>query len=252
VLSVGLSTLFFSTVGIDRWALLSCLWALLPLLNIILFLIVPIYPNPDEAKGEPPHFRALFRQKIFWLMVLLMVCSGASELAIAQWASTFTESALGVTKTVGDLVGVCGFAVMMAIARSLYARLDTKIPLKTALIACSLLCIGGYLLIGLSSSSVLGLVGCAISGFAVGIFWPASYSTATLRVRKGGTALFSLLALSGDLGCTLGPTLVGAVSGAFGDNFRLGILAAVIFPIVLLLGLVGLHILDRKSEKTQR
>ncbi len=247
VLSVGLSTVFFVLCGTERWQVLSCLLAILPLLNFFLFLWVPIYPVEGDTAGEKAHFSGLFRHKLFWLMLLLMLCTGASEIAVGQWASAFAESALGVSKTLGDLVGVCGFALMMAIARTVYARVDTRLPLKTALTFCSALCVAAYLVIGLSENAFLGLVGVALCGFAVGIFWPATFSLATSRIPKGGTALFGFLAFAGDLGCSLGPTVAGIVSGANGDDLRLGILSVVAFPILLLIGLGVLHWIDKKS-----
>lgn len=249
VISVGLSTLFFVLCGTERWQILSCLLAVLPLLNFILFLFVPIYPVEGDTAGERAHFSGLFRHKLFLLMLLLMLCAGASEIAVGQWASAFAESALGVSKTLGDLVGVCGFALMMALARTVYAKIDTRLPLKTALTACSLLCIAAYLLIGLSDNAVLGLIGVAMCGLAVGIFWPATFSLAVSRIPKGGTALFGFLAFAGDLGCSLGPTVAGLVSGAHGDDLRLGILSVIVFPILLLLGLFTLHIIDRNTKQ---
>jgi len=250
VLSVGLSTLFFVLCGTDKWPILSALWAILPLCNIFLFLLVPIYPVGDEGSGNGTKgYASLFRQKNFWLMLVFMLCAGASELAVAQWASAFTESALHVSKTMGDLIGVCGFSFMMGVARLLYAKLDTKIPIKTAMTVCALLCIAGYLMIGLTDSAVWGLIGCAVCGFAVGIFWPASFSMATVRVHNGGTAMFAFLALAGDIGCTSGPSLVGAVSDFLGDDLRLGIFAATVFPIVLLAALCVLHIAERKKRR---
>lgn len=248
VLSVGLSTIFFSVWGTENWRILSCLLAVIPLLNILLFARVPLYPVEGDTEGETVHYSGLLRKGIFWVMLLLMVCSGASEIAVAQWASTFAEGALGVSKTLGDLVGVCGFALMMAIARTLYSRLERRIPTVDALLACSVLCILAYLVIGLSSHAILGLVGVAICGFAVGIFWPASFSTATARIPKGGTALFALLAFAGDLGCSTGPTVVGFVSDAAGDDLRRGILSAILFPLVLFFALLALKISERKRR----
>ena len=248
VLCVGFSTLFFHFVGTDKWMILSLAWAALPLLNILLFLRVPLYTVEGEEDGHKPRYRDIFGKKVFWLMMLFMLCAGAAELAVAQWASAFTESALGVSKTVGDLVGVCGFAVTMAVARMIYAKIDEKISVKLAMTFCALLCVFGYLLIGLVDNAVAGLVGCGICGFAVGIFWPASLSMATARIRGGGTLLFALLAVCGDLGCTLGPTAAGLVSGAFGDDLRIGILSAVVFPILILGGLLLLRFYDAREK----
>lgn len=233
VATILLSTAFFVFVGIERWRLLSCLFALVPLLNVFFFSVVPLYPIGEE-ENDAPNYKKLFSQKIFWLMLIMMVCSGASELAVAQWASSFAESALAVDKTMGDLLGACGFAVTMGIARVLYARFSEKIPMKYATMACSVLCIVSYLIIGLSPYPVLALIGCILCGFSVGVFWPGTFSLATESVKFGGTTMFALLALSGDLGCSSGPTVAGWMASLFGGNLRHGILCAVIFPVILL------------------
>ncbi|MBR6744126.1 MAG: MFS transporter [Clostridia bacterium] len=233
VATILLSTAFFVFVGIERWRLLACLFALVPFLNVFFFSVVPLYPIGEE-ENDAPNYKKLFSQKIFWLMLIMMVCSGASELAVAQWASSFAESALAVDKTTGDLLGACGFAVTMGIARVLYARFSEKIPMKYATMACSVLCIVSYLIIGLSPYPVLALIGCILCGFSVGIFWPGTFSLATESVKFGGTTMFALLALSGDLGCSSGPTVAGWMASLFGGNLRHGILCAVIFPVILL------------------
>ncbi|MBQ2987743.1 MAG: MFS transporter [Clostridia bacterium] len=233
VATILLSTAFFVFVGIERWRLLACLFALVPFLNVFFFSVVPLYPIGEE-ENDAPNYKKLFSQKIFWLMLIMMVCSGASELAVAQWASSFAESALAVDKTTGDLLGACGFAVTMGIARVLYARFSEKIPMKYATMACSVLCIVSYLIIGLSPYPVLALIGCILCGFSVGIFWPGTFSLATESVKFGGTTMFALLALSGDLGCSSGPTVAGWMAALFGGNLRHGILCAVIFPVILL------------------
>ncbi len=233
VATVLLSTAFFVFVGIEHWRLLSCLFALIPFFNIFFFSFVPLYPIGEE-ENDAPNYKKLFSQKVFWLMLIMMVCSGASELAVAQWASSFAESALAVDKTTGDLLGACGFAVTMGIARVLYAKFSEKIPMKYATMACAILCIISYLIIGLSHDPVVALIGCIICGFSVGIFWPGTFSLATESVKFGGTTMFALLALSGDLGCSSGPSVAGLMSSVFGGDLQYGILCAVIFPIILL------------------
>lgn len=250
VLCVALSTLYFSLVGTKEWPLLALLWAILPLLNGILFCFVPIY-EIDKAEGGGQPLRVLLSEKQFWLMLVFMVAAGASELAVSQWASAFTESALGVSKTLGDLIGVCGFAVMMGIGRLLHAKIDTRVSIEAAMIFCSVLCTAGYLLIGFSSGAFIGLIGCAVCGFGVGIFWPATYSLASQRLH-GGTAMFALLAVAGDLGCTVGPTVVGTVADLFSENLRHGFLIATVFPLTLLLGYLLLAVCDKRKAKKQK
>jgi MFS family permease len=233
VATVLISTAFFVFVGIEHWRLLSCLFAIIPFFNIFFFSFVPLYPI-GEDENDAPNYKKLFSQRVFWLMLLMMVCSGASELSVAQWASSFAESALAVDKTTGDLLGACGFAVTMGIARVLYAKFSEKIPMKYATMACAILCICSYLIIGLSPDPVLALVGCILCGFSVGIFWPGTFSLATESVRFGGTTMFALLALSGDLGCSSGPSVAGFMASVFGGDLQYGILCSVIFPVILL------------------
>ena len=234
VATVLLSTGFFVLFGIENWRILSLLLAIVPFANIFFFAFVPLYPIGD-AENDEPNYKKLFTQKIFWLMLIMMVCAGASELAVAQWASSFAEKGLQVDKTTGDLLGACGFAVMMGIARVLYAKFSEKIPMKYATMGSASLCIVGYLMIGLSPSPAVGLIGCMICGLSVGVFWPGTFSLAAESVKYGGTTMFALLALAGDLGCSVGPTVAGFMSGVFGGNLSYGILCAVIFPTVMLL-----------------
>ena len=180
----------------------------------------------------------LLTSKIFWILMLLMVCSGACEQAVSQWASTFAEKGLGISKTAGDLAGPMMFALLMGTSRLLYGKWGEKMNLQKCMAYSGVLCAVSYLLISLSPSPVLSLIGCGICGFSVGILWPGTFSMAAKQLRSGGTVLFALLALAGDLGCTGGPTYVGLISGAFGDDLKAGILAALIFPAFLLLGLL--------------
>ena len=237
--SVGVilgSTLFFVLFGVAHWRILAALWAILPFCNAFNFVRCPIERLVED--GESMTIRQLFRTPIFWLMALLMVCSGASELSMSQWASAFTESALGVSKTVGDLAGPCLFAVLMGLARAFYGKYSEKLDLTKTMLGCGVLCVCCYLLASLASSPVLGLAGCAVCGISVGILWPGTLRISSQRCPKGGTAMFALLALGGDLGGSLGPTLVGSVSGAAGGSLKAGILAAAIFPVLLIGGLL--------------
>ncbi len=230
---VLLSTLFFQVAGIENWPILSFIWAIIPMANAILFSQVPI--APIIAEGETGMtFRELFRNKVFWVLMVMMVCSGASEQAVSQWASTFAEQGLGISKTAGDLAGPMAFAIFMGSARAFYGKFGDRLDLDRFMRGSLILCVFAYLLIGLSPIPVLSLVGCALCGLSVGILWPGSFSKASANLRRGGTAMFALLALAGDLGCSSGPSLVGWVANGLGGNLKLGILAAIVFPATLL------------------
>lgn len=230
---VLLSTIFFRLAGIENWRILTLLWVVIPVVNGIVFLKSPIAPLIEEGESGLS-MKELFRNKIFWLLMLMMLCAGASEQSVSQWASTFAEQGLGVTKTIGDLAGPMAFAILMGSARAFYGKFGDKLNLDRFMIASGGLCVFSYLCIALAPSPVVSLAGCAICGLSVGIMWPGSFSKASAAIRNGGTAMFALLALAGDLGCSGGPTLVGYVSSAAADNLRIGILAAIVFPVLLI------------------
>jgi len=239
--SVGVilgSTVFFAVFGVENWRILAILWAVLPFVNTFNFLKCPIERLTED--GEGMKMGQLFRMPLFWLMALLMVCSGASEISMAQWASAFTESAMGVSKTIGDLAGPCLFAVLMGISRVFYGKMSEKLDLTKTMLGCGALCILCYLLASLSSSPVLGLLGCALCGISVGIMWPGTLSISAQKCPKGGTVMFALLALAGDLGGSIGPSLVGSVSSLADGNLKTGLLVATLFPVLLIAGLVVL------------
>lgn len=230
---VALSTLFFAVFGTRCWRVLTLLWVLIPVANAVYFCFVPLYPIvPEEARQMP--MKRMLTSGMFWLLMGMMVCAGASEQAMSQWASTFAENGLHITKTMGDLLGPCAFALTMGTARALYGKFADKLPLKTAMIASCVLCIGCYLVASLSGNALLALMGCAFCGFSVGIFWPGTFSMAALALPGGGTAMYALMALAGDLGCSAGPTTVGLASGAFG-TLQSGLTVALIFPALMLL-----------------
>ena len=243
VFLVVVSTAFFALFGMDSWRIMACLWALVPLANIFYFMLVPIYPIVAEGTKQLP-LRELLGKRVFWLLMVMMVCAGASEQAMSQWSSAFAEKALGVSKTIGDLAGPCAFAIFMGTARALYGKFADRVPLKAFMIGSSTLCIGCYLLAALSGHALLGLIGCAACGFSVGIFWPGTFSIAPGVLPGGGTAMYALMALCGDLGCSGGPTLVGFVADAAGGELRIGLLAAILFPVLMLALTAGL-----KQEK---
>jgi len=232
---VLLSTLFFTLFGIKNWKFIALIWAMIPLLNVLLFSRVPIASLNEGDKGLS--LKELVTNKLFWIFILLMVCSGASEQAVSQWASTFAEKGLGVSKAIGDLTGPMMFALLMGASRAIYGRYGDKINLEKFMYFSTLLCIVSYLMIALIPHPFFGLLGCAICGLSVGIMWPGSFSMASASIRGGGTAMFAFLALAGDLGCSGGPSLVGYISSICGENLRIGTLAALIFPVLLLIGI---------------
>ena len=230
------STAFFALFGLENWKYLALLWALVPLVNTFNFLTCPIERLAESREENPT--RKLLRLPLFWLLILLMVCSGASEAAMAQWSSAFTESALGVSKAVGDLAGPCLFAAFMGISRLLYGKMSARLDLEKTMLLSGILCTACYFTASLAPIPALGLAGCALSGLAVGIMWPGTLSIASRKCPLGGTAMFAFLALAGDLGGTLSPTLAGCVSELANGNLKAGLLAATAFPILLILSLV--------------
>lgn len=249
--SVGvilLSTVFFTAFGIDSWQWLACAWALVPLYNVYNFATCPIEPLAEDGKGMK--VRSLLQVPIFWIAILLMVCAGASELSMAQWASAYAESALGLSKAMGDLAGPCTFAVTMGISRVIFGKYGDRLDLMKFMMGSGCLCLLCYVSASLSGNAVLGLVGCITCGFSVGIMWPGTISICSGRLPAGGTAMFALLAMAGDLGGAFGPGLVGAVTQRAGNDLRRGMLVGCLFPLVLVLCLFLLKGVGGK-KKTQ-
>ena len=234
---VLISTLFFYAAGVGNWKILAFIWALIPIANAFAFARVPIAPLIEDG-GPGMQLKELFRMKVFWILLVMMICAGASEQAVSQWASTFAEKGLGISKTAGDLAGPMAFAVLMGASRLFYGRYGDRINLERFMAYSSSLCILSYLGISLLPVPQLSLIACAACGLSVGIMWPGTFSKASAALPKGGTAMFAFLALGGDIGCSGGPTLVGMVSGALGDNLKMGVLAGIIFPVLLLVGIV--------------
>lgn len=246
--SVGvilLSTLFFSVFGVENWKWLSCLWAILPLYNMFNFAVCPIERPTDE--GEGMSIGKLLKSPVFIISILLMICAGASELSMAQWASAFAESALGLSKSMGDIAGPCLFAVTMGISRALYGKYGGKLDLMKFMIGSGSLCLICYLVAALTSMPLLGLLGCIICGFSVGIMWPGTISICSARLPSGGTAMFALLAMAGDMGGAIGPGIVGNISQSFGDDMQKGMLAGCVFPLVLVISVFAV----KKIGKTK-
>lgn len=234
---VLISTLFFYTVGIERWKMLALLWSVIPIRNAFAFARVPIAPLIEDGESGL-QLKELFRIKVFWILLVMMICAGASEQAVSQWASAFAEKGLGISKAAGDLAGPMAFAVLMGVSRLFYGKYGDRIHLERFMIYSSVLCILSYLGITFFPVPQLSLAACAVCGLSVGIMWPGTFSKASAALPKGGTAMFALLALGGDIGCAGGPTLVGMVSGALGDHLQLGIFAGIIFPALLLMGIL--------------
>ena len=240
---VLLSTAFFWFFGISHWKILALMWAVIPIFNTFLFRSAPIYSLHEEGE-QGLSLRKLCTSKIFWMLMLMMTCAGASEQAVSQWASTFAETSLHISKTLGDLAGPLTFAACMGASRLLYGKYGDRIRLDLFMRGSCILCILSYLCISILPFPALNLLGCALCGFSVGIMWPGLFSTASVSIPRGGTTMFALLALAGDLGCSGGPTLAGLVSSYAGGSLKTGIFAAIIFPAVLLLGLIK----SKKSE----
>lgn len=234
---VLISTLFFRFVGIQNWKIMTYIWMLVPIVNALLFIKAPIASLiEDGQKGMS--LKELFKSRLFWVFMLMMVCAGASEQAVSQWASTFAEMGLGVSKSIGDLAGPMSFAILMGSSRAFYGKFGEKIDLDKFMISSSILCAASYLMISLSPWPVLSLVGCSICGLSVGIMWPGTFSKAAAGLKTGGTAMFAFLALAGDLGCGGGPTVIGQISSMMGDDLKKGILFGLCFPVMLIVGIV--------------
>lgn len=250
--SVGvilISTLFFSAFGIESWKLLTCLWAIIPLFNVYNFAVCPIEHPTEDGGGMK--ISSLLKTPFFWIAILLMICSGASEMSMAQWASAFAESALGLSKTLGDIAGPCMFAVAMGISRVLYGKLGDKLDLTKFMIGSGGLCLISYLAASLSQLPVLGLIGCIACGFSVGIMWPGTISISSARLPLGGTAMFAILAMAGDLGGALGPGMVGTITQYANNDLRQGLLVGSIFPLLLLIALMILKNIKQQTTRNE-
>lgn len=241
--SVGvilISTLFFALFGIESWKWLACIWAVIPVVNVFNFAVCPIEKLTDD--GEGMKISGLLRVPLFWLAIILMICAGASELSMSQWASAYSEAALGLSKAAGDLAGPCMFAVTMGISRAIYGKYGGKLNLMKFMLGSGCLCLMCYIAASLSGSPAIGLAGCIVCGFSVGIMWPGTISICSGRIPDGGTAMFALLAMAGDLGGSLGPGLVGGAAQRANDNLQRGMLVGCVFPLVLIISLLLLKV----------
>ena len=247
--SVGvilLSTLFFTLFGIENWRLLACIWALVPLYNIYNFVTCPIEHLVED--GEGLGIKNLLKLPMFWISIILMICAGASELSMAQWASAYAESALGLSKTLGDLVGPCLFAIMMGISRTIFGKFGEKMDLMKYMMFCGALCLICYIAASASQSPLIGLLGCVVCGFSVGIMWPGTISISSQKIPAGGTAMFALLAMAGDIGGAAGPGIVGMITQHAGDDLHKGLLAGCVFPAVLILSIIILKLMRQENK----
>ncbi len=233
---IAISTIILQIMGSGKWYLIPMLWAILPFINILLFLIVPINKLVEEENRIP--VKSLLKSKKVWIFILLMICAGAAEMGMSQWASYFAETGLNIDKTLGDIFGACFFCAMMGVSRLFYGKSGMKINLKKFMaISCSL-CVIGYLMAAFSPIAILGLIGCGICGLSVGIMWPGTFSYAAKGCKEGGTVMFAILALAGDIGCITGPEVVNIFSNAFPKyGLKAGLIAAIIFPIIMLIAL---------------
>jgi len=241
------STIFFHFFGTENWRIMSFIWALIPAFNAIYFANVPVKVFPQAEKSDQK-LSELFKNKMFYIIMIMMLCAGSSELAVSQWASAFAEETLGITKTAGDIAGPCFFALLMGIARVSYSKFSKKLSLEKYMLFCAGLCLLGYLVISLSPVPVLSLIGCGICGFAVGIMWPGTYSIAAKIWKNPSASLFALFALAGDTGCSVGPLLVGNVSQIFHDNLKTGLFAGSVFPLIMIFAVLLLIKFTNKNK----
>jgi len=241
------STIYFSTVGIENWRILAALWAIIPISGAILFTIVPLYPLPKDERDQ--NGRTYLGNKLFWVIAVMMLVSGAAEMTMAQWAAAFAEAGLGVSRELGNLLGPFVFAILMGTARVFYARFSTRISLKKFILFSSVLCIISYVVAAFSPIPVVSLLACGICGLSVGVLWPGNISNAAGMIRGGGVSMLALLALFGDFGCMAGPSIAGSVADAFGGNISISFAVSTVFPVILLISVIYLIHYSRKAKK---
>ena len=247
VIVIVLSALFFFIFGINNWKILAIFWSLIPLVNGIIFLFVPLLNVIEDGK-KGLSIKELFKNKTFWFFFVVIICAGASEAAIAQWSSAFVESSLKLKKEIGDLVGPAIFGVMMGSCRFFFGKANKKLDLNKAMMISGIICVISYLTIVLFKNPIISLIGMAFSGIGVALLWPGSYSSASASIKRGGNVMFALLALGGDMGCILGPTIVGFVSSSFNNDMKIGILVATIFPLILAILMIVKTLKKKKEE----
>ncbi|MCQ2069739.1 MAG: MFS transporter [archaeon] len=237
---VVLCTLFFVLFGTAQWSVMLCLWAVLPIANTAYVSLVPM-ADGKVSGNDGNRINGLLKLKVFWLFVVLMLCGGAAEHAMGQWASAFAEETLGISKTAGDLVGLGLFAVFMAVARTIYGKSGEGTDLYRYMLLSTLMCIVCLAVAAFSPYPWLALAGCALCGFATGIYWPGTLGMSSTAIPMGGTAMFALLSLAGDVGCSTGPTVVGFAADLGGGSLAFGLATAIVFPLIMVACLVVSH-----------
>jgi len=265
VIVVLLTTAFFAAFGNENWAYIPVLWAIVPFVNIFLFSLVPVRQLPGDGKFQ---IKKMFSAKLFIAFVILMLCTGAAEMSISQWVSYFAEAGLKVSNAVGNLLGACLFAVLMGTARVVYALNGKKIDLVKSLMLSSMLCVMCYIVAAVCQNPIISLIGCAVCGFSVGIMWPGVLSLSASCFPMAGAPMFAVLALAGDIGCSLGPwgdrrvsdlvTKTGSISSFFKVHaiasvefgIKLGLLVISVFPIMMVAIIFGVRkYLKNKKQK---
>lgn len=229
-LTVVVTTLLVKLLGFNDWRFIPLLWAIIPFLNMLFFTRVPVVEQPEQQNEKTS--RSIFKTREFICFAIFMLCAGANEIAMSEWASVFAQNALGVSKTVGDLAGPCAFAILMGSGRVIYAKFLCKFSYRKVTIVNSLLCLACYFAVAVCKVPAFSLLACAICGFSVSIAWPGTISLAAARFPNGGTMLFSICALCGDMGCSTGPWLLGAVADI--TDLNTGFLVCCIFPLAML------------------
>lgn len=259
---VLVTTILLKLMGNDKWTIIPVIWAIIPIYNGFKFIKVPLMkPLPQE---EQVPIKVLIKSKQILVAFMLMLCAGASELTMSQWSSIFAEKGLNVQKIIGDIAGPCMFAIFMGTGRTLYGIWGSKINLRNALFGSGILCIACYIITVISPWPVLSLVACAISGISVSLMWPGTFSLSAKMHPTGGTAMFGMLAIFGDLGASIGPWLAGLISDMAQKSTKIievgkvyninidqlglksGLFVATIFPIILVVGILLMK--DKKRE----
>ncbi len=240
LVTTGLVFLF----GFKQWYFIPAIWAIIPFLNMFSFLRVPIVqPSPDEKMST---FSELVKKPLFLVYMVMMFCAGASEIAMAEWASIFAQNALGVSKAIGDITGPCAFALFMGTGRVVYAKLSKKVSFTKMLVILNIFCFVCYMVVAVCKIPIIALIFCAVCGFTVSISWPGIYSAGARTFTTGGAVMFSVFAMCGDTGCALGPWLIGVLADKFSLN--VGFAAASVFPLVMVI--CALYILKLRSCKS--